>query len=75
MSETITVDGITYRVLQARTAEEMRADGLPTFADLMEQQGVAYYVNAQRPKGRKVATFYAFPLRGGRFQFRLLSNY
>ncbi len=52
--ETLTINGVTYNVLQVTTPESAEARGLVNVAAAMRSNGCVRELGLQRPKGRVV---------------------
>jgi hypothetical protein len=52
----ITANGITYNIVCRRNADDMEACGFKNTARTMRENGIAYDLILQRPRGKK---FYA----------------
>jgi hypothetical protein len=50
--EQVTVNGITYNVLQSHTPENHEACGRPNTARMMRENGAKRSIGAQRPRGK-----------------------
>ena len=52
--DTVTITRITYTVLNARTADQMEAEGFPRVAQVMRQNNIKLDLNLKRPNGQKL---------------------
>jgi hypothetical protein len=51
--DTVKVNYITYKVIEAHTADELEAEGYGNVANLMRENKIALRLVLQRPRGRK----------------------
>lgn len=58
--ETLQANGVTYEVLTAKTAQEVRQDGRVNTARTMDKNGVSLEITARRPGGKAIFTFSQF---------------
>lgn len=50
---TVTINYITYNIVQARTSEDMRLVSYPNTAQAMDDCRILYDLILQRPKGKR----------------------
>ena len=52
--EQLTIDGITYNVIQTKNANDVEANGHKNVARVMRENGIALDLTLQRPRGKKL---------------------